>query len=142
MGNVASTVAWQGQIGEEEVDGSEAAVKIVIKVGDAGAHACTDLLALQRPRSREDGDFRKRVEGVERSPYVSLSRLPGLEAITAVEVVLNLFVDHPDIGAEVLIRQADLDETLLLHEDMVGHIVCNTLAEDRGSEILEGMESE
>ena len=43
--------------------------------------------------------------------------------------------DQVDVAPEVVGRQADLDELLLLHEDRVGHVVDDVGAEDGRGEV-------
>lgn len=52
-----------------------------------------------------------------------------------VDVVAHLGADEADVAAEVVRRQAKLDKLLLLHEDVVGHVVDDLGAKDAAASV-------
>ena len=136
MSPIAAPVAGQRKVGEQEVNRGEASIQIVVEVCNARIESISNFLALKSPGCGEDCDLREGLEGMETAPAISTAGLEDREGRARVEVVVELLDDEGNVGLEVIDRQADFDESLLLHEDVVGYVVGDSLAKNRCCEVL------
>ena len=83
----------------------------------------TDFLPLESPRRSEDGDFGHFAVGGEGIPLGDLAFLECGECGIRVEELEDFLLDHFDVDAKVVEREAVFDELLLFHEHVVGAVV-------------------
>jgi len=133
---VAATVALQREVGHHPVNGSEAAIQVIIESGVTLVQVAANFFALKRSGGSEDGNLLQHLDNVKLTPLVDIATLVCAEGGVLVQELLDLVFDHSDICAEVVRRKADLDKALLLHELFVRDVVDNILAKDRGGEGL------
>lgn len=124
-------VTRQGQVGEHEVDRGEATIEGLVPPSKSLVQLAPDLLALEGRRSREDGQFGHAVQSVGLFPFAS----DGLELV--VHKVGGLLLDEGNVRLEVFRGETKLDHSLLLHQHLVRTVEHNSLAKDRGGQVLQ-----
>ena len=127
---VPSLVAGEGQVGEHEVDRGEPAIEGFVSSRKRLVQLVPDLFTLQSGRCREDGQFGHAVERVGVFPFAD----DGLEFV--VHEIGSLLFDEGDVGPKVFGRESEFDHSLLLHQHLVGTVVDDALAKDRGGQVL------
>ena len=134
---ISATIAIQWQIREQKVQRRKTTVQILVAIRESLVQLRTNLIALKRPRRRQNRDLRHGLEDVERAPFVNVVHLVNPECIVILHEVFHLLNDHADVSAEVLEGKSDLDELFLLHKNVVGDIVNHVLAKDWRCEMLQ-----
>lgn len=155
VGLVALPIAGQRQIGENKVDGLEAAVKVMVDVREALVESGAHFLSLQGSGSGADGNLGRAGESIvglrvgDGSSFVSDV---GLSKELVVDIVEGLFDDNRHVFLEGLGRKAELGgkvrsatasamrvaianathlhELLLLHEEGVVAVIDDLGAKD------------
>lgn len=123
MGLITLAVVWKGRPGEEKVDWRKPHVEIMIKRSKLVCQLFSHLVALKSPAGREDGNL---CHGLGHIHQPALS----IEHSRSTNVIDDLGRDEGDVAFEGLLRQAEFDKFLLLHELRVGAVIDDVGAED------------
>lgn len=131
LGNITSAITRKRKVGEHEVDWRKPFIEMLVKLCvDTALHITSDFVALKSLCGGEDNQLGHRLESEEGSAF-PLSVV--LELGVGLEEDVDFLFDERDVFAEVFGRESRFDEFLLFHEDGIGAIVDDVLAEDRSS---------
>lgn len=136
MSSVTLTVTLEGEVGKHEVQGSEAAIQVVVNLRVILSDGLSDLLALESTRSSENRDFGHDLQDIESAPFVNIVHLEDLETGVALHKLSDLLLYHANVLTEVVRRQTELDKLLLFHEEFVGAVIDDVFTKDWRSEVL------
>jgi hypothetical protein len=120
------------------VEWREAAVEVRIQLRKLLVEALTDLAALERARRGKDRHLLQDLERVERAPLLNIVHLERAERRVVREEARDLVLDHADVRAEVVRREPELDEPLLLHEALVRNVVHHVFPKHGRRQVLVG----
>jgi hypothetical protein len=100
LGLVSAPITRQRQLGKHEIDRCKSAIEVFISLRKCLVQTGSNLFALQRSRSSQDGEFRHGVQSIETLPLVVDSELFGHEAEGFVR-------DHANVGSQVFGRETE-----------------------------------
>lgn len=127
MGGIAPPVVGQRSPGQDEVQGAEAEIEVVVKLGEFVRQSLSDLDALKGSACRVDGDLGQDGGCIDHTGL-------ALEGARALDVVQDLLFDQAHVRFEGMLRKAKFDKLLLLDELRIGTVVDDVASEYGGRE--------
>ena len=85
---------------------------------------------------RQDGNFCEYCVSGKRPPLAKNILLIDSKSRICSQKRIDFVLDHANVSTEVFRRQANLDESLLFHEDIVRNVIYDVLTEDRSRQML------